>query len=248
MKEKNILIIIPTHNEAENIKETIEALNIVRAQLVNNKNLSVLIFDSASTDSTVSIIQDLCFKYEWLSLTQESKKTGLGSAYYQAMKYAISYLKVDVVIEFDADLSHQPKYIANMLDLIDAHDVVIGSRYVAEGKIPSSWALYRKAISYFGNWLTRLVLTSKYKDFTSGFRATRVEILKQVIQEPFITQNYGYKLDLLWRLHLINANIIEFPIEFIDREKGKSKLPQNSIIESLIVILKLRYQTMFGKI
>jgi dolichol-phosphate mannosyltransferase len=247
MKEKNILIIIPTHNEADNIRETIEALNIVRKQLPLNKILSVLIFDSASTDATISIIQDLCIKYDWLFLIKESKKTGLGSAYYQAMQYATTQLDVDAVIEFDADLSHQPKYIINMLDLIDSNDVVIGSRYIEDGKIPSNWALYRKAISYFGNWVTRVILTSKYKDLTSGFRATRVEILRQAIKKPFITPNYGYKLDLLWRLHLLNANIVEFPIEFVDREKGKSKLPRNSIVESLVVIMKLRYQALFGK-
>jgi len=247
MNLKNILIIIPTHNEAENIKDTISALNGIRDQLKDQKDLQVLIFDSASTDATLAIIEELKTHFSWLHLVQESNKTGLGSAYYQAMKHALCHLNVDVILEFDADLSHQPKYLLPMLELIESHDVVIGSRYVRNGKIPTDWALYRKAISYFGNLLTRMVLTPKYKDFTSGFRATRVNVLEKVIEKPFITPNYGYKLDLLWRLHLINARITEFPIQFVDRAKGQSKLPRNSIFESLTVIFKLRYNALFQK-
>jgi len=242
MKSEIVVIIIPTYNESAVIQETIHEISELRAQ-VHNKRLKVLIFDSASKDDTVALVRQLQTQYDWLYLQQEPYKTGLGSAYYQAMHFAQSQLDADVVVEFDADLSHQPKYLVPMLAYIDKNDVVMGSRYVVGGKLPSDWALYRKIISQLGNGVARLVLTRKYKDFTSGFRATRTTYLKSVIQKPFLSPNYGYKLDLLWRLHQMQASIYEFPIEFLDREKGQSKLPRNSIIESLKVILNLRLQS-----
>lgn len=246
MSIENVVVIIPTYNESAVIEETITQLSNIRSQL-KDKHLKVLIFDSASTDATVEIINALKKKYDWLYLQQEPQKTGLGSAYFQAMQYALKYLNADVVVEFDADLSHQPKYLVSMLEHIHDYDVVVGSRYVLGGGLPSDWALYRKLISQGGNWVTRIVLSQKYRDFTSGFRATRTKVLMQVLNKPFISLNYGYKLDLLWRLHLIHARILEMPIQFVDREKGQSKLPRNSIIESLNVILKLRFQPLCHK-
>lgn len=246
MTNENVVLIIPTYNESAVIQQTISALSDIRSQL-KNKQLNVLIFDSASTDLTVEIVKNMQADYDWLYLQQESKKSGLGSAYYQAMQYALMQLTADVVIEFDADLSHQPKYLLPMLEKIDTYDVVIGSRYVRGGRLPADWAFYRKLISTMGNWVSRMVLSQKYKDFTSGFRATRKNSLTQVLNTPFISPNYGYKLDLLWRLHLLNARILEIPIEFVDREKGQSKLPRNSIVESLGVIFKLRFNPLFHK-
>lgn len=246
MTNENVVLIIPTYNESAVIRQTISALSDIRSQL-KNKQLNVLIFDSASTDLTVEIVKNMQADYDWLYLQQESKKSGLGSAYYQAMQYALKQLNADVVIEFDADLSHQPKYLLPMLEKIDTYDVVIGSRYVRGGRLPADWAFYRKLISTMGNWVSRMVLSQKYKDFTSGFRATRKNSLIQVLNIPFISPNYGYKLDLLWRLHLLNARILEIPIEFVDREKGQSKLPRNSIVESLGVIFKLRFNPLFHK-
>lgn len=243
MKPEIAVIIIPTYNESEVIQETIHAISAIRAQ-VQKKRLVVLIFDSASKDDTVALVQQLQAQYDWLYLQQEPCKTGLGSAYYQAMHFAHSQLNADIVIEFDADLSHQPKYLLPMLDYIDQNDVVMGSRYVVGGKLPGDWAVYRKVISKLGNWFARLVLTRKYKDFTSGFRATRKTCLERAIQKPFLSQHFGYKLDFLWRLHQMQATIHEFPIEFVDREKGQSKLPRNSIMESLKVILNLRFHSM----
>jgi dolichol-phosphate mannosyltransferase len=241
MNSEIVVVIIPTYNESAVIQQTIHAIASIRTQ-IQNKILKVLIFDSASKDDTVARVHQLQAQYDWLYLQQELYKTGLGSAYYQAMHFAHSELNADVVVEFDADLSHQPKYLVPMLEHIDKHDVVMGSRYVVGGKLPSDWALYRKIISQLGNGVARLVLTRKYRDFTSGFRATRKTCLETAIQKPFLSPNYGYKLDLLWRLHQMQATIHEFPIEFVDREKGQSKLPRNSIIESLKVILTLRLQ------
>lgn len=241
MASEKVVIIVPTYNEQYIISETLSALNEVCAQC-DDFNIQVLIFDSASTDNTQQIVSVLQKQYGWLHLQTEESKTGLGSAYVKAMRYALEEMKVDIVVEFDADFSHQPKYLLPMLNTIKKCDVVLGSRYVPGGSIPSDWGIHRKFISILGNQIARLVLTAKYKDFTSGFRMTRRKYLQKALTEKFISNNYAYKLQLLWALHKNKAKLIEFPIDFIDRTKGKSKLPANSILDSLYVILLLRWR------
>lgn len=237
---EKVVIIIPTYNEAAVIQETLDAVfNVTRDNLT--ANIHVLVFDSASTDNTQRIVMDMATRNNKLHLQTELKKTGLGSAYLQAMHYAIKEMGADIVFEFDADLSHKPEYIAPMLEKIKTGDVVVGSRYIAGGSIPENWGWHRKVLSVLGNWVARAVLTPAYKDFTSGFRVTRCHILQQVLPEKFLSNHYAYKLQLLWLLHKNKAKIYEYPIKFIDREKGTSKLPANSVIDSLRVVFTLRY-------
>lgn len=238
---ERVVVIIPTYNEAEVIEETIMSLAEIRSQLTGFE-LTLLIFDSASTDNTTEIVRKLQASSTWLYLQTEPHKTGLGSAYWQAMQVALNDLHADIVVEFDADLSHQPKYIPRMLEAMDAYDVVLGSRYVSDGQIPKDWGWHRKLISILGNYMARAILTPRYKDFTSGFRLTRARVLKPILQEKFLSNHYAYKLHLLWSLHKRQAKIHEYPITFVDRVKGHSKLPTNSIFDSLRVICTLRIQ------
>lgn len=240
MTIEKVVIIIPTYNEAAVIQDTITAVFNATQNMVH-ADVHVLVFDSASTDATQQLVSALFERYENLHLQTESKKSGLGSAYMQAMRYALTDMSADIVFEFDADLSHHPEYLLPMLEQIKTHDVVVGSRYVAGGRIPANWGWHRKVLSVLGNWVARAVLTRKYKDFTSGFRATRRHALQQALPEVFLSNHYAYKLQLLWLLHKNKSKIAEHPIEFTDREKGVSKLPTNSVLDSLRVIFTLRY-------
>ncbi|HIF0232334.1 TPA: glycosyltransferase family 2 protein [Legionella pneumophila] len=237
-----VVVIIPTYNESEIIEKTIH--EVFSTMSINNIMVHVLIFDSCSTDKTQEIVRNLQLTYPHLHLQIEPRKTGLGSAYLQAMQYSLYELNADIIFEFDADLSHQPHYLPEMLRLMEAYkaDAVIGSRYVRGGSIPKNWGWHRKSLSILGNFVARTFLTPKYKDFTSGFRATNYLALKKILPQQFISNHYAYKLELLWRLHKSKAKIIEYPIAFIDRELGKSKLPANSIIDSLRVLTILRYR------
>ncbi|OGV28587.1 MAG: hypothetical protein A3E88_04730 [Legionellales bacterium RIFCSPHIGHO2_12_FULL_35_11] len=239
MTTPKVIIIIPTYNEEEVIADTIAAIANERSQ-TTEFDIHVLVFDSASTDNTYQRVKNLLKMNPWLHLETESKKSGLGFAYFQAMCFAVEKLNADLVIEFDADLSHQPKYLIPMLTVSKTCDVVLGSRYVKNGSIPKDWGWHRKLISIFGNQLARFVLTKKYKDFTSGFRVTSRAALLEATKTNFLSNHYAYKLHLLWLLHKNGASIREYPIDFLDREKGKSKLPANSILDSLRVILLLR--------
>lgn len=237
---KTVVVIIPTYNEALIIAKTIH--EVFNALSNTDVTTHILVFDSCSTDNTQKIVLDLKSIYSCLHLQTEPQKTGLGSAYGQAMRYALNSLSADIVVEFDADLSHQPHYLPQIIQQMRTHDVVIGSRYVKGGSIPKKWGWHRKLLSIVGNVVVRSILTPKYKDFTSGFRATHYLVLNKTLPPKFISDNYAYKIELLWRLHKAKAKIVEHPIDFIDRAKGQSKLPANSILDSLRVLLILRYQ------
>ena len=241
MNIEKVVIIIPTYHESLVTEETLTQV-FEATESIPNMDVHVLVFDSGSTDNTQSIVSALQLTYPRLHLKIEQQKSGLGSAYLQAMRFALTDLSADIIFEFDADLSHQPKYLAPMLAAIKTHDVVVGSRYIKGGCIPNNWAWHRKCLSVLGNYIARFILTSTYRDFTSGFRATRHLALTNALPECFLSNQYAYKLELLWSLHQHNARICEYPIEFIDREKGESKLPTNSIADALRVLFTLRFR------
>lgn len=241
MSKEKVIIIIPTYNEEENIAQTLEML-LEKTHDLCDYQVELLVFDSQSEDATAEIVQKISTKSERVHFIQESQKTGLGSAYLQAMRIAMDHLNADVVFECDADGSHQPCYLVSMLELLKEYDAVVGSRYIPKGSVPKEWGIKRKFFSIAGNWVARLFLTRRYKDLTSGFRGIRTALLKTILPKKFLSNHYAYKLQLAWLLYQANARMIEYPIVFIDREKGRSKLPKNSIADALYVISILRYQ------
>lgn len=239
---EKVVIIIPTYNESECIRDTINTLQTVFKK-IPHYDMHLLIFDSHSTDQTIRVVNDIMANASNITLLTEKKKSGLGSAYIQAMQFAIKEMEADIVFEYDADGSHQPKYLINMMSLFEkGADVVIGSRYIHGGSIPKDWSVDRKILSVLGNWVARFFLTFKFRDFTSGFRGTRTKFLKKINLNKLLSKNYAYKLHLFWELYQLGANIIEYPIEFIERKKGYSKFPKNNLLESLkiVIILRLR--------
>ncbi|MHB1947385.1 MAG: polyprenol monophosphomannose synthase, partial [Gammaproteobacteria bacterium] len=244
---KTVVIIIPTYNEQESIEKTILDLQAVIKTLISYE-VTILVFDSASTDETQNKVKKYQNCYQNIILLSEQQKTGLGSAYIKAMKYVINELKADIIFQFDADGSHQPKYLPGMLKILEnGSDVVVGSRYIPGGSIPKDWALYRKLLSTFGNIIIRHFLTKKYTDYTSGYRGIKVPKLRQIDFDKLLSHNYPFLLNLTWLLHQAGAIIKEFPIEFIDREKGSSKLPINNILETIKVIISLRFYEIVKK-
>lgn len=241
MKEK-VVIIIPTYNEELVIGETIQLIFEETDLLSASFDIHILVFDSASTDNTQILIQGLQLEYTHLHLQTEAHKTGLGSAYHQAMQYALNTLGADIIVEFDADLSHQPKYLAPMLQALKNQDVVVGSRYISGGRLPDNWGWQRCLLSKLGNIFIKKMLNLPYHDLTSGFRMIRREALLKVLPEQFISNQFSYKIELYWQLFKKGYRITEYPIEFVDRTKGHSKLPKGSIQDSLRVVFRLAHQ------
>lgn len=241
---KKTIIIIPTYNERENIGLIIEQLQDVFTK-IKDYEMGILIYDSNSPDGTATLVKTYQERFNNIYLQTESKKSGLGNAYINAMNYAIDTLKADIIFEFDADGSHRPDYLPGMMQKFsNGADVVLGSRYVEGGSIQKNWAVHRKLLSVVGNIITQCILSPKIKDYTTGFRGTRTTFLKKIDLSQLKSRNYAYKIHLLWWLYTLEAKIVECPIDFIDRKKGYSKLPKNNTIESLLLVFYLRLQIM----
>lgn len=239
-----VVIIIPTYNEADCIEQTLVDLQRVFTHIPQH-DMHILIFDSSSTDDTQPIIKRLEQQWPNLHMATEPEKSGLGSAYIKAMHHAIEHMQADIVFEFDADGSHQPKFLPPMIKCLDeGADVVVGSRYVEGGSADVEWPWHRRMISQVGNLVARTFLTPRYKDMTSGFRGTKVSALKKVNIDKLLSKNYAYKIHLFWALHKAGVKIVEYPIEFIDRQQGYSKFPKNNATESLKVVILLRLYEM----
>lgn len=237
-----VTIIIPTYNEKDNIGRTIDGLEQVFKAIPSTHQMEILVIDDNSPDGTADIVKAKAAHYHNVKLLPNSKKQGLGAAYIKAMKYAMGELNSDAVFEYDADGSHQPKYIPAMVELLAAKaDVVIGSRYIPGGGMPANWGIHRKFLSYFGNLICRVVLfTPQYKDMTTGFRGTKTKFLKLIDLDNLISKQFAYKIQLYYELHRVGARIVEYPIDFVDRSQGRSKFPRNNIIDSLRVVFSLR--------
>ncbi len=238
-----VVIIIPTYNEQENIGQTIRDLE-EEFKKIKDHNMNVLVIDSNSTDKTKQIVEDLQKEHKNIFLVVEKEKSGLGGAYIMAMKYAMDKMQADTVFEFDADGSHQPKYIPGMVEkLANGADVVVGSRYVKGGSMPKDWGFNRKFVSYVGNFVAQTVLfLPQYKDITSGFRGTKTKFLKRIDLDGLYSKQFAYKIHLYYELHKLGAKIVEYPIDFIDRSKGRSKFPTNNVRDSLLLCFKLRFR------
>jgi len=237
-----VVVCIPTYNEKDNIASTIDGIETSLAQLSQQHQVKILVIDDNSPDGTAGIVRQKVKQYGNVLLLPNQQKAGLGAAYIKAFHYAIEKLAAEAVFEFDADGSHQPQYLPGMIQILaQGADVVVGSRYVKGGKMPDNWGMNRKILSYFGNFIARFVLFApQYTDMTTGFRGTKTKWLKQVDLDKLYSQQFAYKIQLYYELHRLGAKIVEYPIEFIDRSKGKSKFPRNNIVDSLRVVFKLR--------
>lgn len=238
-----IVIVIPTYNEKQNIATTIDGLEKHISQ-VSGHQVDILVIDDNSPDGTAQVVKDKARQFPNVKLLPNNEKKGLGAAYIKAFKYAMAKLNAEAIFEYDADGSHQPKYIPGMIAALDkGADVVVGSRYIPGGKMPADWGLHRKLISYFGNFIARSVLWAwQYTDMTSGFRVSRTKWLERVDLDNLLSKQFAYKIHLFYGLHRLGAKIVEYPIEFVDRSIGKSKFPRNNIIDSLRVVFTLRWR------
>ncbi|HLB51705.1 hypothetical protein A3F07_00735 [candidate division WWE3 bacterium RIFCSPHIGHO2_12_FULL_38_15] len=238
-----IVIVIPTYNEALNIGRLIDSLNEV-FKLKPDEDFHILIVDANSPDGTAGVVKQKMDTFGNVHILIEEKKAGLGAAYIAAFKYALQNLSPDVIMEMDADFQHNPDDLMKIVNEIqNGNDYVIGSRFTEGGSIPKDWALYRKILSYGGNLFTKLVLgIYQVNDFTSGFKASRVKnFVDRIDLVSVLSGGFAYKIDLLFKMYKLGAKIKEVPITFGLRDRGDSKMERNNFIDSLRVVLSIRY-------
>lgn len=224
------IVVLPTYNERENIAPLLRALRAA-------SEAEVLVVDDGSPDGTAELARSLGDELGGVRVLERDTKDGLGSAYRAGFAQVLAE-GYDVVVSMDADLSHDPAVIPEMLRLLDdGADAVIGSRYVTGGGT-TDWPVRRQLLSKWGNGYTRRVLGLPTRDCTSGFRAYRANALAAI--EPGTTgaEGYAFLTELVRRLSRLGYRVVETPIIFRDRTLGKSKMSGRIIVESMLLVTR----------
>ena len=217
-----VLTVIPTYNEKENLPVVVERLRKAAPEV------DILVVDDNSPDGTGQIADDLSAKDPQIHVLHRTVKDGLGGAYLAGFEWGLE-AGYEVLIEMDADCSHQPEQLPSLVRAIEAGaDLAIGSRYVPGGKT-KNWPVHRQILSRGANLYTRMVLGTSIKDITAGFRAYRREALQRLID----SKGYVFQVDLAWRSEQAGLKIVEVPITFVEREVGASKMDGNIIFDSM---------------
>jgi len=226
------IIIIPTYNEKENIERLIEEIRKL------NKDFHVLIIDDNSPDGTGRVADGLAVEYPEVSVIHRWGKMGLGTAYITGFKYALKN-NYDFIFTMDADFSHQPKYLIDLQEKAKEYDLVIGSRYIKDGRI-NNWPLHRLILSRGANIYVRMVTGLPIFDSTGGFSCYRKESLEKIDLDTIISDGYAFQIEIKYRLWKKGFSFKEVPVTFIDRTRGTSKISKRIIFQALFLVWKLR--------
>lgn len=233
----NIHVVIPTYNEAENLKGLVSALYSLPIDRLN-----ILIVDDNSPDGTGEIAEDLAHKYPGrLSVLHRSGKLGLGSAYIKGFRTALES-GADCIVQMDADFSHPPDKIIEFTKALSKTDAALGSRYITGGKLDESWPLWRKSLSAFGNIYAKTILRLPIHDATGGFRAWRRDTLLGMPLERIRSNGYAFQVEMIYVAYRLGFSFIEVPFYFADRQWGSSKMSFPIQLEAAIRVWQMLYE------
>jgi dolichol-phosphate mannosyltransferase len=225
-------VIIPTYNERETLPHLIR-------QLMEFPSVRVLVVDDGSPDGTGQIAENLSTTFPGrLEVMHRPRPAGLGSAYIDGMQHALAY-QTDVIVQMDADLSHDVRYLPDLIAASSTADLVIGSRYVPGGGV-SNWSLDRRLLSRFANFYVRAVTGLHVRDATAGYRCWRRETLRQLPLERLKSSGYSFQVEMAWETVRRGLRVAEVPIVFVERTQGRSKLNWPVILESIWLPWRLR--------
>lgn len=231
-----IAVVIPTYNEAENLPELAR-----RLFALDIPDMRLIFVDDGSPDGTEDAARALSAEYPGrVELIQRGKKLGLGTAYAVGFTRAIEE-GADYVVQMDADLSHHPEYIPGFIAALQDADVVVGSRYVSGGGVDDDWSLGRRLISSGGNWAIRVVTGVKVKDATGGFKAFRRSALRSIDFSRMRCAGFGFQVEVNMTCERMGCVVVERPIIFFERTKGKSKMSLGIALEAMWKLFPLRW-------
>lgn len=227
------LVIIPTYNEKDNIKSII--LDIFKI----TPGINVLVVDDSSPDKTATVVKSLQSEYSNLSLLERPRKEGLGKAYLDAFRSVLENNEIRRVIMMDADFSHDPKYLPELLEAAKDFDVVVGSRYVKGGGT-IGWEFWRRFLSKFGNVYSRRVTGMPIFDCTGGFNLIKTDFLRKIDLSCVAMSGYAFQIELKYLLWRSGAQFKELPIIFKNRLSGESKISNHIIREGILAPWKIK--------
>ncbi|MEA1973762.1 MAG: polyprenol monophosphomannose synthase [Candidatus Cloacimonadota bacterium] len=237
---KKFLVIIPTYNEKENIAEIIDLV------LKQDKRIDILVVDDNSPDGTAMIVDKIVETNERVNIFKRKGKLGLGSAYVEGFHYAIKN-EYFAAIEMDADFSHNPEVLPEMLETSEQFEMVIGSRY-KDGVNVVNWSMLRLLLSYGASKYVNIITGMPIKDPTGGFNLIRIDLLKSIDIDKIISDGYSFQIEMKYRAYVKNHSIKEIPIVFTDRKNGESKMSREIIIEAVWMVWRLKYLQLTGRL
>lgn len=229
----NCLVVVPTYNEIENLPRIVDSI------LEHAPQTHILIVDDNSPDGTGAVADELSqARPGQIFVLHRARKEGLGQAYVEGFKFALDH-GYDLIVQMDADFSHDPKYLPEFFEAIETHDLVIGSRYV-NGISVVNWDLKRLILSKAASFYVRLITRMPIADTTTGFKCWRREALLAVGLDRLVSNGYAFLAEMSYRAHRKGMRITEVPIIFVERRLGRSKMSGGIMIEGVLSVLRMR--------
>jgi dolichol-phosphate mannosyltransferase len=231
----NALVVVPTYNERDN-------LPVLAAGILAHDGFRLLVVDDGSPDGTGAVADRLAAEHPGrVEVMHRTGQRGLGRSYIDGLQHAIAEGTADYICQMDADLSHNPEYLPDLVGLASTHDLVIGSRYM-NGVSVVNWPLHRIFLSAFANRYIRLVTSLSASDCTSGFRCWRREALARLPIGHMVSDGYAFLVEMLFDASKRGFRIGEVPIIFVERRVGQSKLSSGVLVESLLMPWRLLFR------
>lgn len=232
-----ITLVIPTYNEAENLPKILQALFVLPLP-----DLNVLVVDDNSRDGTGEIAEELKKTYTGkLDVMHRAGKLGLGSAYIQAFTRLLAG-DSDAIGQMDADFSHEPVKVLELVEALKTCDMALGSRYVPGGNLDKNWPIWRKWLSTFGNFYARTILGMPVRDITGGFRLWKRATLAAMPLERVRSNGYIFQVEMAYVADQLGFHFKEIPIYFAERKYGQSKMSLRIQLEAALRVWSLRAQ------
>ncbi len=238
----NGIIIIPTFNEIENIER------IIRNVFSQRRKFHILVVDDNSPDGTATRVRTLQAEFpDNLFLEERVGKLGLGTAYIHGFKWALEK-KYDYIFEMDADFSHNPNDLIRLYNTCkrDGADVAIGSRYIT-GVNVINWPMNRVLMSWLASRYVRFVTGMDIQDTTAGFVCYKKEVLQAIDLDRIQFIGYAFQIEMKFKAHLLDFNIVEVPVIFTDRTRGTSKMSGSIISEAVFGVIKMKLKSLFNR-
>jgi len=236
-----VTICLPTYNERENLERMLHALREVLPA-----DGSVLVIDDGSPDGTGELADRLAGEIANVAVLHRGRKEGLGPAYIAGFRRALAD-GAELVLEMDCDFSHDPADVPRLLAAAQQADLVLGSRYVEGGGV-RNWGRLRRFISEGGSTYARVILGTKVRDLTGGFKCIRRAVLETIALDRIDSKGYAFQIETTYRAERAGFRVVEVPIVFVDREQGHSKMSRSIVLEAVWRVPLLRLRALFGQL
>jgi dolichol-phosphate mannosyltransferase len=233
------VVCLPTYNERGNLERMVAALA--------DKGVSVLVIDDNSPDGTGRLADELAARNGHVQVLHRAQKEGLGPAYLAGFRRVLEDPDAALVLEMDADFSHDPSDVPRLIEAARDADLVLGSRYVEGGSV-GSWGLIRRFISAGGSLYARVLLGVPVRDLTGGFKCFRREVLEALDLDAIDSRGYAFQIETTYRALRAGFRVVEVPIRFVDREEGGSKMSRSIVFEGFWKVPVLRFRALTGRL